>query len=77
VPKLTLTLDEATLRGARRRALELGTSLNALVRDYLEAFAAGSAGREGLEAFLVLTEHWEASSGPESRVWTRDDVHER
>jgi plasmid stability protein len=33
---LTITIDEETLRRARIRALEQGTSVNALLRDYLE-----------------------------------------
>ena len=74
---LTLTIDEATLRRARIRALELGTSVNAVVRDYLEAFAEGAAGREGMGAFLAMTEGSRASSGTGGRSWTRDDLHER
>ena len=74
---LTLTIDEATLRRARIRALELGTSVNAVVRGYLEAFAEGSAGREGMAAFLALTGRSQASSGAGGRTWTRDDLHER
>ena len=39
---LTITIDDALLKLARMRALEQGTSVNALLRDYLEAYA-GSA----------------------------------
>lgn len=74
---LTLTIDEATLRLARIRALELGTSVNAVVREYLETFAEGAAGREGIGTFLALTEQSQASSGAGGRSWTRDDIHER
>jgi predicted HicB family RNase H-like nuclease len=42
VPNLTLTIDEATLKQVRLRALEQGTSVNALVREYLTGYAAGS-----------------------------------
>ena len=34
---LTLAVDDQLLRQARLRALEQGTSVNALLRDYLEA----------------------------------------
>lgn len=35
MPNLTLTLDDATYRAARIAAAEQGTSVSALVRDYL------------------------------------------
>lgn len=38
---VTIALDDATHRMARIRAAELGTSLSALVKDYLNALAAG------------------------------------
>ena len=34
---LTITIDDELLRRARLRALEQGTSVNALLRDYLTA----------------------------------------
>lgn len=37
--KLTIALEDELLRRARIRALEQGTSVNVLVRDYLTAFA--------------------------------------
>ena len=36
---LTLTIDEETLRRARIRALEQGTSVNAVVREFLQRYA--------------------------------------
>ncbi len=42
---LTITIDERLLKQARMRALEDGTSVNALLRTYLERYAgAGQAG---------------------------------
>jgi plasmid stability protein len=35
----TLTIDEETLRRARIRALEQGTSVNAVVREFLQRYA--------------------------------------
>ena len=74
---LTLTIEDGVLRRARLRALEQGTSVNALVRDYLGAFAGESDAREGVRSFLALTEAGSAGSGEEGRTWTRDDAHER
>ena len=40
---VTIALDEETHRKARIRAAELGTSLSALVKDYLNGLAEGDA----------------------------------
>jgi predicted nucleic acid-binding protein len=39
VANLTITVDEETLKKARIRALERGTSVNAVLAEYLRAFA--------------------------------------
>ena len=39
---LTLAVDDDLLRRARVRAAEQGTSVNAVVRDVLPAYAAGA-----------------------------------
>jgi hypothetical protein len=77
VANLTLTIDERLLKRARVRALEQDTSVNALVRSYLEEFTGGGARPEGLTGFLALTESIHAASGPAGRSWTRDELHER
>ena len=74
---LTLVIDDDLLRRARVRALEQGKSVNALVRDYLETFAGDGPAREGVRGFLAVAERAGASSGPEGRSWTRDDVDAR
>jgi plasmid stability protein len=73
---LTLVIDEDLLRQARIRALEQGTSVNAVVRDYLEHFVGASA-REGIAGFLAVARRAGASSGSEGRVWSRDELHAR
>ena len=42
--KITVSVDEETYRLARIRAAELGTSVSALVRDYLKSLVADRAG---------------------------------
>ena len=74
---VTLTIDEQLLKRARARALELDTSVNALVRDYLEGFAGEGVAREGARGFVTLAERAGATSGTKGRTWTRDDVHDR
>jgi plasmid stability protein len=73
---VTLTIDDEVLRRARIRALERGTSVNALIRSYLEAFAG--VGDDVRRARIL--EHAEGnagSSGPTGRGWTRDSLYER
>jgi plasmid stability protein len=74
---LTLTVDEEVLRRARIRALERGTSVNALVREYLRQLAGRSAAAEGVAEFLEATRGAGAGSGPEGRAWTRDELYDR
>lgn len=75
---LTITVDEETVKRARIRALEEGTSVNALLRDYLEEYSGVRRERsEALERILAASEE-ETSAGTTSggRGWTRDDIHE-
>lgn len=74
---LTLTVEEDVLRQARIRALELGTSVNALVRSYLRQLAGRSTASEGIAEFLAATKDAGAGSGPEGRTWSRDDLYDR
>lgn len=73
---LTITVDEDTLKRARLRALEHGTSVNAILRDYLEHYAGVKSAQErALKSLLRLSE--QASSSRGKKRWTRDDLHER
>jgi hypothetical protein len=51
---LTITIDEGTLKRARMRALEEDTSVNAVLREYLEEYAG--VRRERREAGRRLLE---------------------
>lgn len=73
---LTLTIDDELLRAARIRALEQGTSVNALVRDYLSSYAGKRGARDAIRAFLERAERFSGSSGSEGRTWTRDELYE-
>ncbi len=74
---LTVTIDSELLKRARIRALEQDTSVNALVREYLESLTADDDGQDPLGGFLALTKSVHAGSGPGGRTWTRDELHER
>lgn len=73
---LTVTVDEAVLRQARIRALQHGTSVNALLREYLEAYAGDPARARAVSAFLKAARKSGAGSRGKGRTWTRDDAHE-
>lgn len=73
---LTVTVDEETLRRARMRALEQGTSVNALVREYLESYADDEAVRETGRRIAEHARSTHAGSGPGGRTWTREELYE-
>ena len=61
---LTITVDEETVKRARIRALEEGTSVNALLRDYLEDYAGvRRERREAGRKLLELSKSSKAGSG--------------
>ncbi|MGH3501962.1 MAG: DUF6364 family protein [Nocardioidaceae bacterium] len=72
---LTLAIEEDVLRRARVRALEEGTSVNALVRDYLIRLAGDSEAIQGAQEFIHAVTGTGAGSG--GRTWSRDELHDR
>jgi len=73
---VTFKIDDQLLDKARRLANQRKTSLNAIVRERIEAFVSSDRRRElalqGLEDFF---ERSQAIVGP--KTWTREDLHER
>lgn len=74
---LTLSIDEKLLRRARVRAVEEGTTVNAVVRGYLEGYAGRDASATARSRFVRLAEASRARSGRSGRRWTRDELHDR
>ena len=73
---LTIALDDELLHKARVRAAAHGTSVNAVLREYLEEWTHQKAAqRRAIEEFLQASTLSKASSG--GRTWTRDELHER
>jgi hypothetical protein len=73
---VTLALDEGTLREARRIAAERSTSLNALIRDFLERLTEReSNARKARRRIAELCRDSKAEVG--ERRWSRDELHER
>ncbi len=73
---LTLTVDADVLRRARIRALERDTSVNAVVRDFLEGFAGAERERDALRTVGELLDGAGAGSGPRGRTWTREELYD-
>jgi plasmid stability protein len=73
---LTITIEDEALKRARIKALEHGTSVNALLRDYLENYA-GVRDRQQQAARTILKLSARARSGRRGEAWTRDELHER
>jgi plasmid stability protein len=74
VANLTLSIDDALLRRARIRALEQGTSVNAVVRDLLAAYADDRA-VAGRRRVVAIARSAGAGGAGRGRAWTRDDVY--
>ncbi|MFO1350105.1 MAG: hypothetical protein U1F68_05255 [Gammaproteobacteria bacterium] len=75
---LTITIDvnDQVLQQARRRALEQGTSVNAVVREYLEGYSGVETRyRTATVRLLELAKQSQAAS--RGRKWTRDELYER
>jgi plasmid stability protein len=73
---LTITIDDEALKMARIRALEQGTSVNALLREYLEAYAGVRGQQEAAVRGLIALSR-SASTRRGGRRWSRDELHER
>ncbi len=74
---LTIAVADRLLKRARMRALEDGTSVNAVLRTYLERYAGVEDTGEALSRFARLAQRSAATSGPGGRTWTRDELHDR
>ena len=73
---VTLAVDDKVLRDARRIAAERSTSLNAMVREFLEDLTQReSSAREARQRIIELCLDSQAEVGP--KTWTRDELHER
>ncbi len=73
---LTITVDDEALKAARIKALAQGTSVNALLGDYLSAYAGvHNRHKEATRRILELADRCRSRRG--DARWTRDELHER
>lgn len=72
---LTLSVDDEVVAKARKRAEQLGTSVNQLVRDYLEQLAGKSDFERDAQEFERLSH----LANGDSKGWkfNRDEAYER
>jgi hypothetical protein len=72
---VTLSVDDEIIRKARQRAEATGTSVNQLIREYLEQLA----GRRDPNADAEEFERLSRMSQGNSRGWkfNREELHER
>ncbi|PWT98949.1 MAG: MerR family transcriptional regulator [Terriglobia bacterium] len=72
---VTLSIDDKIMKEARRRAEAMGTSVNQLVREYLEGFVGKGDPAADAAEFQRLSR---AAKG-NSRGWkfNREELHER
>ena len=76
VANLTLSIDDELLKRARVRAVQEGTSVNAVVRDYLERYAHTDASDKAMRRFLGIADASDAGSVGTGRTWARSDIYE-
>ena len=72
---LTLSVDERLVEEARKVADSMGTSLNQLIRDYLEEITAQPTAAQ----FMAELQRLSTEGKGNSRGWkfNRDEIHER
>ena len=71
---ITLSIDEQVVAEARRIASVRGTSLNQLVRDYLEDLTRHNDMHSVLDELDAM---WSESTGRSQGPWTREELYER
>ena len=73
---LTITVDDDSLKKARIRALQEGTSVNALLRDFLDSYSGvGRQQRDALDRIMMRSRTSASRRG--DRTWSRNQLHER
>jgi hypothetical protein len=72
---ITLSIDQEVIEKARRQAEVLGTSVNQLVRDYLEQLAGMSDPVSDAEEFARLSRL--ANGNSKGWKFNREEIHER
>ena len=71
---VTLSIDEQTLSRARQLAQQRGTSLNQMIRDYLDSLTA----RDPVQVVAELRRLWQEEEGDSGGwKWNREEIYDR
>lgn len=71
---VTLSIDNRVVAAARRIATTRGTSLNQLIRDYLEELTRVNDVETAIDQLDAM---WAENVYRSSSPWTREQLHER
>ena len=74
---ITLSIDEKTVKRARKIAAEKNTTLTAMVRDYLILVANVDAAKRTEHITKLKKSFQQISRNMGPRAWTREDLHVR
>ena len=72
--KITLSIDDQVVAKARRIAAVRGTSLNQLIRDYLENLTRTGDARDVVEQLDAM---WSEGTGRSHGPWMREELYDR
>jgi hypothetical protein len=71
---VTLSIDDQTLARARQLAQQRGTSLNQMIRDYLDSLTA----RDPAQTVAELRRLWQEEEGDSGGwKWNREELYDR
>ena len=73
---LTIAIEGDVLQEARLRAVEQGTSVNAVVREFLREYTGKASPQAEAARRLIELAH-ESGAEVGSIAWTRDGIHDR
>jgi hypothetical protein len=73
---LTITVDDATLKRARIRALERGESVNTYLAEMLKRYAGDYDQAAIFEELGRAADTLRAGRDDSGRTWTRDDLYD-
>jgi plasmid stability protein len=73
---LTIAVNDDSLKKARIRALQEGTSVDALLQEYLDSYSGVRRTQQyAVERILMVSRQSKSRRG--RRNWSRDELHER
>lgn len=75
--KITVSIDEEIVKKVRKIAMDKGTTLTSMVRDYLTSIADSDAAARKADAAKLMETFEKVSRDMGPRTWTREDLYDR